>query len=459
MFFFEANVKDALKPWPRVERYQNSTLRFTPGEDFPGHLEKMIGRPKIMRTFITLNDAWDFRNDEYHYDYVIGKDIYADDPLVDGYDRDESKLSPYGLTFLQYLKSHAAHADYLMFSVRRYEREVIDGWLSIDKYEEVLEHLLEYYKEIVPNLRYVEGNETNYVQFGNISAFETYELYKRMYRIVNRLNKKHNYEIPLEVGGPTYADSKTKFWQYEHFMRLYLLDRDPEKRLDFYATHEYTTDMTFLPELYRKHKALVKRMGLPEVPMMFNEYGVTDGCTPDPQYNQLNAAGSIEIMIALSPYDDFIVFPWCSYHDPSIQVDRTQYIDFNRTCGYLPTFLGQAYIALSKLLDDSIPLTGNIGNRAVLTTDGTNYALLATNRDDKMHNLRFSLTNLDCSKVKVDVYQVDAMHNNCFIDKTVDNLQCTDSFEYDVTDGKLKISDTLDARGFTLWMIQPVNAE
>ena len=51
------------------------------------------------------------------------------------------------------------------------------------------------------------------------------------------------------------------------------------------------------------------------------------------------------------------------------------------------------------------------------------------------------------------------MHNNCFIDKTVENLQCTDSFEADVVDGKLKISDTLDAHGFTLWMIYPVKAE
>lgn len=455
MFFFEVDVKSEKKEWPRVELYQNSTLRFTPGEDFPLHLEQMIGRPKIMRCFLTLNDAWDFRNDEYHYNYVLGEDIYKDDASVAAYDRAESKLSPYGMTYLQYLRSHAEHAEFVMLSVRRYEREVAEGKLSIDKYEEVLEHLLEYYKSIIPNIRYIEGNEANCPEFGGITAFEYYEIYKRMYGVVNRLNKKHQYTIPLEVGGPTFEGIHNSFELYEQFMRLYVLDKNPEKRLDFYAAHDYTTNMAHLPEFYQKHQEVVKNLGLPELPVMFDEYGASDGCTPDPQYNQLNAAASIETIIEFSEYKDFHVFPWCTYHDPSIQVDRSQYIDFERSCGYLPTFLGQAYIAFSKLLTESLPLEGNIGNRAVVTTDGKNYAILASNRDDKAHNIRFALKNISGCNATVEVYKVDAMHNNCFIDRTVDSLQCTDSFEALLSEEKLTISDTLDARGFTLWIIKP----
>ena len=59
MIFFKTQEESPRMPWKRPGRYQNSTLRFTPGEDFPAHLEKMIGRPLIMRCFVTLNDVWD----------------------------------------------------------------------------------------------------------------------------------------------------------------------------------------------------------------------------------------------------------------------------------------------------------------------------------------------------------------------------------------------------------------
>ena len=314
--------------------------------------------------------------------------------------------------------------------------------------------MLEHYKELVPNLRYIEGNEWNLSIFGGLTAFESYELYKRMYQVANRLNRKHQYEIPLEVGGPAYGVCLAEFKYYEEFLRLYKLDKNPEKMLAFYSTHDYKKNMTELPGYYYKHQELVRELGLPNSPIFFDEYGAAELFTPEISDNQMNAAVSIEMLLTVAWLENFYVFPWCTYHDPSLQVSHCMFVDFNRTCGYLPTFYGQAHIALSKLLGNVLPMTGNTGNRAVVTTDGENYVILATNPDDKPHNIRFALTNLPGTTVKVEAYKVDAMHNNCFIDKSVTDLQITDSWEASLEDGKLMVYDTLDALGFTLWIIK-----
>ena len=452
MLCFKADVQSARTPWPRLEKYQNSTLRFSPGEDFPAHLEKMIGRPKVMRCFLTLNDAWDYRTGEYFYDFVLGQDRYMDDPSTPLYDRDETKLSPYGMKLMPHLLTHAEHADEVCFAIRRYEREVKTGKISIQKYEEITEHLIEYYKERIPNIRYIECNEANCWQFGDMKPFEFYQLYKCLYRVVNRLNEKHQYDLPLLVGGPCFAGADIR--ENDEFLRLYAHDTDPGKRIDFYSTHVYTTDLTHVPKFYAWWKKTVKELNLPEAPLHWNEYGATNDCSPDVKINQENAAYSLETLITMADKDDLHIYPWCSYHDPDIQVDRTQYIDFGRTTPYLPTFLGQAYIAVSRLLDERIPVVGNLGNKGVVTTDGEKYVVLVTNDTTKAKDVRFALSGLKKDVVTVKVYQVDPLHNNCFIDHSVDNLNVTASFELPVKDGQIEISDQLDAFSFTLWIIE-----
>jgi len=451
MLSFKTKETAPLVPWRRVEKYQNSTLRFTPGEDFPPHLESRIGRPLIMRCFVTLNDVWDYRTDEYFYDFTIGDDRYNNDPSMPVYDRDESKLSPYKLTYMQYLKSHADHADELFFSIRRYEREVKSGRLAIEKYEEVVENVLEYYKARVPNIRYIECNEPDCWQFGDMKPFEFYQLYKCLYKIVNRLNKRHGYDLPLLLGGPCFADHSHAL--NEEFLRLYALDRDPNKRLDFYSAHAYTTSRTVIPEFYNWLKKTLAALNLPDIPLHFNEYGAGN-MSPDRFQNQISAAISLAMQIAVSDIPDLYVYPWCSYHDPDIQVDRTQYIDFNRTTEYLPTFLGQAYIALSRLLEYRVSVEGNLNDKGVVTTDGNKYAVIVTNPSDKPENVRFVLSNINKSKVRVKVYTVDTQHNNCFIDHNVHDLYETDGFEADVIDGEITLDQDLEAYAFTMWMIE-----
>ena len=60
------DASEHVRAWKHVERYQNTTLRYSPGEDFPAFLENEIGELEIIRLFITLDEVWDYRTDTYH---------------------------------------------------------------------------------------------------------------------------------------------------------------------------------------------------------------------------------------------------------------------------------------------------------------------------------------------------------------------------------------------------------
>ena len=54
-------------------RWQNSTLRYAPPEDFPAHMAREIGRAALMRVWITLDEYWDYRTDTV---YPVMKFLY-----------------------------------------------------------------------------------------------------------------------------------------------------------------------------------------------------------------------------------------------------------------------------------------------------------------------------------------------------------------------------------------------
>ena len=68
------NSDNIIRKWPRVEAYQNSTLRYTPPKDFPAYCATKLGAPKVIRTWVTLDEVWDYRTDTYNWDYDIGVD-------------------------------------------------------------------------------------------------------------------------------------------------------------------------------------------------------------------------------------------------------------------------------------------------------------------------------------------------------------------------------------------------
>jgi hypothetical protein len=80
------NRSERLGKYCDPTRWQNSTLRYSPPEDFPEHMVKEIGRAEIMRTWITLDEYYDYRTGELYPDYDIGVARYPSDELHFPYD-------------------------------------------------------------------------------------------------------------------------------------------------------------------------------------------------------------------------------------------------------------------------------------------------------------------------------------------------------------------------------------
>ena len=324
-------------------RWQNSTLRYSPPEKFPAYMSGQIGRAEIMRTWITLDEYFDYRTGTFYPDYDIGVARYPVEELHYPYDWKNIVPAPSGTRFKAYLTSHAKEADELLLNVRRFEREVSDGVITYDEYESIFENAVEYCKKLAPNIRYIECcNEVDIRSFGNLTAEEYSKIYLCAYRAVRRLNEKHSYDIPLELGGFAAA----------HPIACWDMMREVVERLkaagvemDFYSYHHYETSSTIglvkkhkldiaglsavgkIRHLLSIHNEMLAYFGLPKKKIFLNELGRsrTTGIDGDALYN---AAGIITYLLAFGCSDDpdIYPFPWCTFHNPELQISFTQFL-------------------------------------------------------------------------------------------------------------------------------------
>ena len=102
-----------VREWPRIEKYQNSTLRYTPPKDFAAFWNKQNGRPSIIRTWVTLDEIWDEETDTYNWNYQIGVDKLGEKRY---YPYDWPWTEPSETHFEDYLTSYCAMADEALFN-------------------------------------------------------------------------------------------------------------------------------------------------------------------------------------------------------------------------------------------------------------------------------------------------------------------------------------------------------
>lgn len=452
------NAAKRLRRWPRVEEYQNSTLRYAPPPSFAEYCASVIGRPRIMRCWITLDEVWDYRTDEYFWDFRIGESRYEGDP--NHYPYDGGVIVPSDTRYIDYLTTHAAQADELIFNIRRYEREVTDGVITLEKYEEVVERVLEYYKNICPKLVYVECcNEVELGSFGGLTMPEYYELYKRTYRAVGRLNAKYGYEKPMKVGGFAMSGCVSRWAMWEDFLRLMAADDSPDKLIDFYSMHDYSRDIFRLSDFYVRHNELVHRLGLPDVPLFINEYGTT-GTTGVLTDSLKNASGIIAGLILSSRFENAHVFPWCTFHNPALQISFTQFLrltDMNGvpTDAYAPTPCGNAVTALHMLKEDELEILEYTGYKAVATADPDgSVALLVTNMGEETAEYELTVNNLKGYSCEVEEYLVDSVNNNCVTGPAADSFAPTGCSRQKLTRGALTLKFALEPHAFKLLKIK-----
>jgi hypothetical protein len=361
-----------------------------------------------------------------------------------------------------------------MLNVRRLEREALDGVISFEKYEEIFERAVEYCKELAPNIRYIECcNEVDGKSFGGItSAEDYYKLYKCGYRAVRRLNKKHNYEIQLEYGGYARTPLLTNFQRWEEFLETLAADKDEDRMLDFYSIHLYNLSQTisamkhpeWLPienmspyDRFRTFSALhnkkLTELGLPVKPLFIDEIGFTrtTGVLTD---SLKNASGVISMLIGSADLKDMYLFPWCSFHNPELQISFTQFLLLNDG-SYASTPNGNAIIMMHRLLDDQLKSTGDENHCSVAATDGKKFTVLCTNPTENTDEFRVTLENLEAGSVRVTEYLVDSYRNNRVTGEQVKELHTTKEYTVSVSEGKVNLRASAEPYAFVFFDIVP----
>lgn len=445
------NTNKIYRTWEHVEKYQNTTLRYTPSKKFPAIMEEIIGRPEIIRLFITLDEIWDYRTNTYHWNHLIGENIYKDDPNHYDYDWPLTVPSPTGTHIQEYLISHANHADKVLLNIRRYEREVTDGLVSYETYEEVVYNVLKYFKNLIPNIVYIEScNEVELPQFGGLSMEEYYKLYKRSANVVERLNKENAYDEPLQIGGFGMAFGIAHWNYWYDFLKL--LSTDKNRKIDFYSMHEYDTNILRIPEFYTLHQESIRLLNLPDLPIFMTEYGLRN-CPGDigrPSHMQ-NASGEISGFIISSHCHKLKVFPWCTFHNPSQQIGRTMFIlqDDN----YYATPNGHVMTFFKELGNNELEIDEYTKYNCVATIqDGVIKILVSSPSQEEQ--IDFTFYNLDNDDYHVSSFYVDEYTNNILTDSTATSLRCTFSKDYVVTNHKLELSMIFAKESFCLITIK-----
>lgn len=444
----QVDTNRILREWPHVEKYQNTTLRYTPDSSFPQVMEKVIGRPEIIRLFVTLDEVWDYRTNEYHWDYLIGENKYIGDENHYHYDWHLTLPSPLGVHVQEYLTSHAKCANRVLLNIRRYEREVTDGIISIEKYAEVYERVVEYYKELCPNIEYVECcNEVEITNFGNLEIAEYYVLYKQASNAITKLNKRFKYDIPLQTGGfgMSAGISNWKYWD----AFLHILSEDKERTIDFYSMHEYHTNPGRILEFYVRHQDKIKELNLPDLPIMMSEYGLRVGIGDTGRPNNLqNASGEIAGMILGSYCHNLKIFPWCSFHNPNQQLGRTMFIQLEDGT-YVPTPSGHVMTMFHMLGSKELLIEDYVNNTCVATVEGNRICVLLSNPHVEEEVVELSIMNVREGMYVYNEYMVNKEMNNCLVNTTCISLSATNTKTVNIT-GSFEIKLPMSGNSFCL---------
>jgi len=471
------NTKKPLGIYSDPTRWQNSTLRYVPPVDFPNFLSSRLGKAQVMRVWITMDEFWDYRTDITYPDYEIGQSRYPVEQLHYTYDWASIVPAPSGTRFEDYLRSHSRNAEELMLNVRRYEREVSDGVITYDQYEDVFYRAVEHCKELAPNIRYIECcNEVDIKAFGLLTAREYVNIYLRAYRAVQRLNEVHQYPIPLEIGGFGEAHPLV-FWPLmEEIMELLKESEIGSDPMAFYSYHMYKSpedrvlvtngmpeDTTLsgvekIRKILTQHQAMLQKLGLPQRPVFFDEVGRAraTGLDGDSLYN---AAGVLTYLIAQAngAFDDARLFPWCTFHNPELQMSYTQYL-LRKDGTYGATPNGIAIEMLHSLsgtrLETEVSDTVDMDARyqAIAVENSDEIAILAVNPASESIPGVLDVNGLADGTYQADIYRCNLAFNNIVYHRAYGDgsLQRTEQAELTVSNGTLRHVEILDRDCFAL---------
>lgn len=468
------DLSEDFRPFPDLAAYWNTSLQKVSAPILGKISEESFGKAKIIRCWLNLDEMWDYRTREFDFNFKIGVDKYKDikEKHRETWDGEvESSVHYY-----DYLKSFSNQCEEIMLTVRRYERDILDGSLPVSKddWKMIFKKGLLHYKRLYPNIRYVEVcNEYALKAFMAGTDEEYYQFYKLGYEAVNEVNE----ELQLRganrilVGGPVVTGPVIK--QLDAFFELFSKDKTKNKTLDFVSWHDYHTNIAETSYREKEIKSLLLKYGLPEnLPLFVTEHDPYHYSEDKLEYHFLNAVWLPKSLYFYSLYSpDVKVFPWVLYHNSKIQTKFMWFDGPNEEdtkaseIKMLP--LGASMKALSLHKGQELKVENDIKNNdLVLVSASENRIIVQAINFGSQKNVRLSITKINKRfpqigkrKLKVEKYLIDSKHSNCLTNSRYPGgLEKVEESTLGVNGGNVVLENSeLEKNGIVLWKISFIN--
>ncbi len=416
------DLSQSLGPRREIERYiNNSILMRSPPLELARVIEKEYGRAKIVRCWVCLDDLWDIKTGEYTFNYPIKNRVKGGDADYEMQD----------VPFETYLRTYGGIADEVLLNVRRLERHVVEGKITMAQWKEVCKTALKRYKTICPNLRYIEAlNEFHLSAFGNLNTKEYYEFYKTVYQVVNELNAELKPALPLLVGGPATTGVPPDY-HLRQFVALYAADVAPDKRLDFLSYHYYgDRKWNEAAQFETRMTELLDAHQIPsEIPMFWDEMGFTGSpwklFPVARDLNRLQATCVTAFQYHSRKNRKLQILPWVTFHSPS-QTALTQFLyapdGTLRMSPFGMTVKCWGMQKRNEVASDSTGLDEEGGGLGAMgSVDESGAAVLFWNHQSWTCEVNLDLHGLSETLLKGwrgRRYLIDSRHSNCYRDLT-----------------------------------------
>lgn len=465
------DVTEHFRPFPELTAYRNTSLQKATTPVLAEVSENAYGKAKITRCWLNLDEMWDYRTREFNFNHQIGVDKYKQ--IAEKFRESWNWEVESPVHFYDYITAFSKHSEEIMLTIRRYERDIIDGKLPItmEEWIKVFKTGLKHYKMLCPNIRYIEvGNEYYGKSFMNATEEEYYPFYKAGYKAVNEVNE----ELGLQgsdrilVGGPV---TNGQLQRMDRFLELYKLDITRTKRLDFFAYHEYGRPVVKTPHWEKDIEELLKKQGVPEnIPLFFTEHDPFHGSRDVNQleYHMLNTAYLPKSLYFNSLFSPRVkIFPWVLYHDQEIQTKFMWFDGPNEPdtkafeMRMLP--LGASMKMLSMHQGREIRVDNSIeANDLVIASVQKDKIIVQAINYDSPKDVKVSLKNISTifpelknGKMKVIKYLIDSRHSNCLtIPEYPGGLEKIDELLMGINnEGIILENNDLEKNGLVLWEI------
>ncbi len=415
------------RPFPDLAGYRNTSIQKAPAPVLAEVSERELGKAKVTRCWLNLDEMWDYRTRKYDDNFRIGVHKYDNAPekFKESWDWETET----NVHFHDYLKAFGRHSDELLLCIRRYERDILDGKLGVtmEDWKTIFKHAVKMSKQVCPNVRYIEVcNEYGCSGFIGCTPDEYYRFYRLAYQAVGEVNAELGLKGKdrLLVGGPNAV--RSAMTALSRFFENFSQDPSPDKQLDFVTWHEYHNRYAETAHRQEQVTQMLLLNGLPtDLPMFITEHDPYHMKAGQTQYNLINAAALVKSLYFTSFYSPSVkIMPWVQYHDSTIQTrfmwfegpnepdtkaDEFHLLPSGCSMKLLSMHKGWEIAVENSLAKDEIVLAsvcrGGLSVQAVNYGDSKDVAV-------RIDQLPAVFTGLGDGKLKVVKYLIDENHSN-----------------------------------------------